>query len=120
MKLLKSVTAVSLISSLLTVHALDTAANRVVTEPPKPRPLKKDVARRRRVIVELPDDPALPALKEIREASQTGKFPAFGGPPFEFLVRSYKPGKRVVEMRAAHRRFAVNAYSSAPDRPEKS
>ena len=88
MKRLKSVTAVSLISSLLTVHALDTAANRVMTEPPNHRPLKKSVPRRRRVIVELPDDPALPALKEIREASQAGKFPAFGGRPVEFLVRN--------------------------------
>ena len=118
---MKSVTAVSLISSLLTAQVWEPIFETAETEPPKRRPLKGAVARRPRTIAELPGDPALPASKELRAASQAGKLPAFGGRPVEFLVRSYKPGKRVVlEMRAAHRRFAVNAYSSAPDKREKS
>ena len=116
MKRLKSVTAVSLISSLLTAQVWEPIFETAETEPPKRRPLKGAVARRPRTIAELPGDPALPASKELRAASQAGKLPAFGGRPVEFLVRSYKPGKRVVlEMRAAHRRFAVKVYSSDPE-----
>lgn len=122
MKRLKAVTAVSVITSILATPLTGTTTEDAVKAPPKRRPLKKDMPRRRiqgiaklQEIAELPDDPALPALREIRVASQAGKFSTLGGRPIEFLVRSYKPGRRVaVEVRAGHGRIAIKAYSSDP------
>ena len=115
MKRAKSVTAVSLITGLLTTPLGDTSGEKAVGEPPKRRPIKKELTRRAGATADLPDDPALPALREIRAASQAGGWRVFGGLPMEFLVRSYKPGKRVaLEMRAGNRRFAIKAYSSDP------
>jgi hypothetical protein len=115
MKNLKSVTAASVFTSLLAAPLRETSADMAVTTLPRRRPSNKDVARRERPIGELPDDPTLPALIEIRAASQAGMLPVVDGRPVELLVHSYKPGKRIaIEARAGHRRFAIKAYSSDP------
>jgi len=116
MKRLKALTAASLITSLLGTP-LSAPAKVEALDFPKRRPLTKGPAGRPRTLAELPADPALPALVDLRAACRAGAFQASdpGARPLEFLVRNYKPGRRVViEVRAGRERFAVKVYSSDP------
>lgn len=84
---------------------------------PEPDSIEESAIRRLNTVAELPDDPVIPALLEIRAACLAGVFPPRcpGVPPGELLVHSYKPGKRIaIEVRIGRRRFAVKAYASDP------
>ncbi len=67
--------------------------------------------------LEIPDDPALPALAAIRAAGVAAALPAldWGDGPIELRLRGYTPGSRATfEARAGNRRCAIKAYAEDP------
>lgn len=66
---------------------------------------------------EIPDDPALPAIAEIRSAGLAAVFPALGlgKEPVEFQLCGYTPGARATfEARTETRRLAIKVYARDP------
>jgi hypothetical protein len=111
---LTSVTAASLIAGLLGAPLPEIPGDQEESESRIGKSMKKGAARAR-TVAELPEDTALPLIREIQAASLGGQFPSVDGRPVEFVVRSYKPRKRVtIEVRAGRCRFAVKAYASDP------
>jgi hypothetical protein len=67
--------------------------------------------------IEIPDDPALPALAAIRAVGLARAIPALGlaDDPVELVLQGYTPGSRATfEARTPSRRLAVKAYASDP------
>jgi Phosphotransferase enzyme family len=67
--------------------------------------------------IEIPDDPALPALAAIRAVGLARAIPALGlaDDPVELVLQGYTPGARATfEARTPSRRFAVKAYAADP------
>ncbi len=69
-------------------------------------------------LVELPDDPALPALRAIATSGVRAALPFLdlGTGEVQVTMRGYTEGKRMtLEVRSADRRIAVKAHSTHPD-----
>jgi hypothetical protein len=113
----KPITAVSLITSLLGVPLSDLPAKVAEKKNPKPHPLKKAPPAPVQPRAELPDDPALPTLREIRAWCLAGatRMPGIDEGAVEFLMRGYSKGSRAtLEARVGHRRLAVKIYAEDP------
>jgi hypothetical protein len=113
----KPSTAISLITSLLGVPLSDLPEKVAEKKTPKPHPLKKAPPARMQARAELPDDPAMPTLREIRAWCAAGatRMPGIGEGAVEFLMRGYSKGSRAtLEARVGQRRLAVKIYAEDP------
>src|SRR5262245_53499667 len=96
------INAVSLITGLRGVRLPAIPDAEPSARIPSPSLPEAGASWRLRAAAELPEDPALPALTQIRAGWLAGAFlPGVGEPLVNFLVHSYKPGKRItIEVRA--------------------
>jgi len=81
----------SLIRSLLGIPISDVVAEDADKRTPEPDPIEESAIRRLNTVAELPDDPVIPALMEIRAACLAGVFP----PPLPRCPSRRAPGAQL-------------------------
>src|SRR5437867_1799033 len=104
-----TLTKAALVTSLVVAILSNPVSQQTERKTPR-SPQVRRVPRSDEAALDLPDDPALPALAAIRAASTSGTIlaPGLGDCPVKFLLRGYTPGSRAtLEARAGDRRVAV-------------
>ena len=111
-----ALTKAALVTSLVVAILSNPVSQQTERIPPRSAQVRR-APRSDEAALDLPDDPTLPALAEIRAASSAGTIlaPGLGDCPIEFILRGYTPGSRAtLEARAGDLRVAVKVYADDP------